>query len=58
MTANLRRKLLWLIAGRATVVTLLLGSAVLIEIRSPGALRINPFLMLIGVNKCVTKKQF
>ena len=37
------RKLLWLIAGRAAVVTLLLGSAILIQIKSPGALPIDPF---------------
>lgn len=52
--AALRRKLLWLIAGRAAVVTLLLGSAVLIEIRSPGALWINPFLALIGITYALT----
>ena len=33
----LRRKLLWLIGGRAVVVTLLLGSASLIVYRQPGA---------------------
>ncbi|MBA3888420.1 MAG: hypothetical protein H0X67_22245, partial [Acidobacteria bacterium] len=54
MTADLRRKLLWLIAGRATVVTLLLGSAVLIEVRSPGAVWINPFLVLIGITYGLT----
>jgi two-component system, NtrC family, sensor histidine kinase PilS len=54
MNASLRRKLLWLIAGRAAIVTVLLGSAVLIEIRSPGALWINPFLILIGITYGLT----
>ena len=54
MSSNLRRKLLWLMAGRAAVMTLLLGSAVLIEFKSPGALPINPFLLLIGVTYALT----
>jgi len=45
----LRRKLLWLIAGRAGVVTLLLGSAILIQLKSPGAFPIDPFFGLIGL---------
>jgi two-component system, NtrC family, sensor histidine kinase PilS len=54
MNASLRRKLLWLIAARAAIVTVLLGSAVLIEIRSPGALWINPFLVLIAITYGLT----
>jgi two-component system, NtrC family, sensor histidine kinase PilS len=54
MHPSLRRKLLWLIAARAAIVTVLLGSAVLIEIRSPGALRMNPFLVLIGITYGLT----
>jgi len=39
MTQNtLRRKLLWLIGGRAAIITLLLGSASLILYRRPGEL--------------------
>ena len=34
----MRRKLLWLIGGRAAVITLLLGSAILIQINAPGSL--------------------
>ena len=44
-STTLRVKLLWLIAGRAAVVTLLLGSAILIQLKSPGALPIDPFLL-------------
>ena len=51
---DLRRKLLWLIAGRAGVVTLLLGSAVVILTRAPGSLPINPFFAVIGVTYGLT----
>ena len=54
MLSTLRRKLLWLIAGRAAVVTLLLGSAILIQIKSPGALPIDPFFFLIGLTYALT----
>jgi two-component system sensor histidine kinase PilS (NtrC family) len=49
-----RRKLLWLIGGRAAVITLLLGSAILIQIKSPGSLPIDPFFFLIGVTYALT----
>ena len=49
MSPNLRRRLLWLIGGRAAVVTLLLGSAILIQIQAPGSLPIDPFFFLIGL---------
>jgi two-component system sensor histidine kinase PilS (NtrC family) len=54
MHSTLRRKLLWLIAGRAAAVTLLLGSAILIELKSPGAVPIDPFLVLIGLTYALT----
>jgi two-component system, NtrC family, sensor histidine kinase PilS len=50
----LRKKLLWLIAGRAAAITLLLGSAILIQIKSPGALPIDPFFLLIGLTYALT----
>src|SRR5918993_2445579 len=50
----LRKKLLWLIASRAAAVTLLLGSAILIQIKSPGALPIDPFFLVIGVTYALT----
>ena len=46
MLSTLRRKLLWLIVGRAAVATLLLGCAPLIRERS--ALPVDPFYVLIG----------
>jgi two-component system sensor histidine kinase PilS (NtrC family) len=49
-----RRKLLWLIGGRAAVITLLLGSAILIQIKSPGSLPIDPFFFVIGLTYALT----
>ena len=54
MSATLRGKLLWLIAGRAAVITLLLGSAILIRIKFPGAFPIDPFFVLIGITYALT----
>ena len=54
MVTATRRKLLWLIAARAAVITLLLGSAILIQIKSPGALPIDPFFFLIGLTYGLT----
>jgi two-component system sensor histidine kinase PilS (NtrC family) len=51
---NLRPKLLWLIAGRAAVITLLLGSALLIRLKFPGAFPIDPFFVLIGITYALT----
>jgi two-component system sensor histidine kinase PilS (NtrC family) len=57
MQSNIRIKLLWLIAGRVAVVTLLLGSAILIKLKYPSALPalpIDPFFFLIGVTYALT----
>ena len=54
MSATLRKKLLWLIGGRAAAITVLLGSAILIQIKSPGALPIDPFFFLIGLTYGLT----
>ena len=50
----LRRKLLWLIGGRAVVVTLLLGSASLILYRAPAAFPVDPLFALIGATYGLT----
>src|SRR5688572_8485701 len=49
VTTTLRRKLLSLITARAAAISVLLGSAVLIQIKSPGALPIDPLVVLIGL---------
>ena len=54
MSTTMRRKLLWLIAARAAVIAVLLGSAVLIQIKSPGALPVDPFFFLIGLTFALT----
>jgi len=50
----LRRKLLWLIGGRAAVVTLLLGSASLVLYQRPGEVPINPLFFVIGLTYALT----
>ncbi|HXG55704.1 MAG TPA: ATP-binding protein [Vicinamibacterales bacterium] len=54
MLSTLRRKLLWLIAGRAAVVTLLLGSAPLIRVTAPAEGSVDPFYGLIGLTYALT----
>ena len=54
MASHFRRRLLWLIGGRAAAVTLLLGSAILTQIKSPGTLPIDPFFFLIGLTYALT----
>jgi two-component system sensor histidine kinase PilS (NtrC family) len=54
MQSTLRTKLLWLIAARAAVVTILLGSAILIRLRSNGPLPIDPFLAVLGLTYALT----
>jgi two-component system sensor histidine kinase PilS (NtrC family) len=49
MPTTMRRKLLSLITARAAVVSLLLGSAVLIQIAAPGALPLGRFSALLGL---------
>ena len=49
MATTIRRKLLTLITARAAAVSVLLGSAVLIQIKSPGTLPIDPLVVLIGL---------
>jgi two-component system sensor histidine kinase PilS (NtrC family) len=54
MRLHFRRRLLWLIGGRVAAVTVLLGSAILTQIKSPGALPIDPFFFLIGLTYALT----
>jgi two-component system, NtrC family, sensor histidine kinase PilS len=51
---TIRRKLLWLITARAAVISVLLGSAVLIQIKSPGSLPIDPYFFLLGLTFALT----
>src|SRR4051794_30895809 len=51
---SIRYKLLWLIGGRAAVITALLGAAILITFKLPGTLPIEPFFFLIGLTYGLT----
>jgi two-component system sensor histidine kinase PilS (NtrC family) len=46
---DLRRKLFWLIAVRVGISTLLLGSAVFVQLTSPGIFPGEPLFVLIGI---------
>jgi two-component system, NtrC family, sensor histidine kinase PilS len=54
LDTELRRKLAWLIAIRAIVSTILLGSATLIELTAPGSFPIGRFFFLIGLTYALT----
>lgn len=51
---TLRRRLAVLIAVRLVVATVLLGSAVVVQVREPEATSINPFFFLIGLTYVVS----
>jgi len=51
---DLRRKVAWLIAVRAIIGTVLLGSAILAEFTAPGAFPREPFFFLIGLIYALT----
>jgi two-component system, NtrC family, sensor histidine kinase PilS len=51
---DLRRKLAWLIAIRAIISTILLGSATLAQLAAPGSFPINPFFFLIALTYALT----
>jgi two-component system sensor histidine kinase PilS (NtrC family) len=51
---RLRRKLAWLIAIRVVVSTVLLGSAILVQINSPGLFPVDSFFFLIGLTYALT----
>jgi len=54
LSEPLRRKLLWMIGGRAAVITLLLGSAILIQLRGSWSFPTDPFFALIGLTYGLT----
>src|SRR5688500_4818736 len=51
---TLRRRLAALIAIRLVVATVLLGSAIIVQLREPDASAINPFFFLIGMTYAVS----
>jgi two-component system sensor histidine kinase PilS (NtrC family) len=53
-STELRRSIGWLIGVRAVIGTILLGSAIVMQITSPGAFPIDPFFFLIGLIYAMT----
>ena len=51
---NLRRTVAWMIAVRAVMGTLLLGSATFAQITAPGSYPVNPYFFLIGLTYALT----
>src|SRR3979409_924660 len=51
---GLRRRVAWLIAIRAIISTLLLGSAIFTQVTAPGSFAIDPFFFLIGLTYALT----
>jgi two-component system sensor histidine kinase PilS (NtrC family) len=49
LSTDLKRKLAWLIAARALISTLLLGGAVVLQVRAPGSFPVDPFFFLIAL---------
>src|ERR1019366_4808497 len=54
LDTELRRKVAWLIAIRVVISTILLGSAIFLQITAPGSLPIDPFFFLIGLTYALT----
>ncbi|MEO8259367.1 MAG: ATP-binding protein [Acidobacteriota bacterium] len=54
LDTELKRKLAWLMAVRAIISTVLLGSATLVQISSPGSFPIDPFYSLIALTYALT----
>jgi two-component system sensor histidine kinase PilS (NtrC family) len=51
---GLRTNVAWLIAIRAVISTMLLGSAIFVQIKAPGAFAVDPFFFLIGLTYALT----
>ena len=52
--SSLRRNLAWLISIRAVIGTILLGSAIVLQITAPGSFPVNPYFFLIGLTYGLT----
>ncbi len=54
MDPEIRRKVAWLIAARAVISTILLGSAIVARITTPGSFAVDPFFFLTGLTYALT----
>jgi len=52
--SGLRQKIAWMIAIRAIISTILLGSAIVTQITAPGSFAVDPFFFLIGLTYALT----
>ena len=52
--SDLRRRVAWLIGIRAIISTLLLGGAIVAQVRSPGSFPVNPFFFLVALTYALT----
>src|SRR5471030_1093896 len=51
---GLRRHVVWLIASRAVISTILLGSAIFVQVTAPGSFAVDPLFFLIGLTYALT----
>ncbi len=51
---GLRRKVAWLISVRVVISTILMGSAVVVQLAAPGSFPVSPFFVLIGTTYGLT----
>ena len=54
MFTELQRKVAWLVAIRAVISTILLGSAIFMQVTAPGSFAVDPFFFLIGLTYALT----
>src|SRR5258708_36529254 len=54
LDAGLRGRVGWLIAIRAVISTILLGSAIIAQITAPESFAVDPFFFLIGLTYALT----
>jgi len=54
LNTDLRRKVGWLIASRASISTLLLGGATVVQVKAPGSFPVDPFFFLIALTYALT----
>src|SRR3989442_3983842 len=54
LDTELRRTVAWMIAVRAVIGTILLGSATFAQITAPGSFPVDPFFFLIGLTYALT----
>ena len=57
MDTRLRRKVAWLIAGRAVISTILLSWATIARVTDSGSFAVDPFFFLIGLTYALRSEE-